>query len=74
MTFVTIDDAPVINKRKKYKNRNNNKNRKRKNKKNKSANDKYGKHINRLKTNKNNDIDDETRFNSEEYHQKQHDL
>ena len=74
MTFVTIDDAPVINKRKKYKNRNNNKNRKRKNKKNKSANDKYGKHINRLQTNKNNDIDDETRFNSEEYHQKQHDL
>tara|TARA_Y100001970_G_scaffold271294_1_gene366325 strand:+ start:1263 stop:2243 length:981 start_codon:yes stop_codon:yes gene_type:complete len=74
MTFVTIDDAPVINKRKKYKNRNNNKNRKRKNKKNKSANDKYGKHINRLQSNKNNDIDDETRFNSEEYHQKQHDL
>ena len=72
MTFVTIDDIPIINKRKKYKKRNNNYKRKRKNKNNKLSNNKYGKQKKSPQNNKYND--DETRFNSEEYHKKQHDL
>jgi len=67
MTFVTIDDIPNINKRKRYKKRNHNYKRKRKNYK-------YGKQKTKTRVNKYNDIDDETRFNSEEYHKKQHDL
>ena len=74
MTFVTIDDAPIINKRKNHKKRNNNFKRKRKNKNNKFSNKKYGKQKTRPQNNKPQDIDDETRFNSEEYHKKQHDL
>tara|TARA_Y100000996_G_scaffold76246_1_gene51355 strand:+ start:151 stop:1125 length:975 start_codon:yes stop_codon:yes gene_type:complete len=72
MTFVTIDDAPIISKRKKHKKRNNNFKRKRKN--NKFSNKKYGKQKTRPQNNNDQDIDDETRFNSEEYHKKQHDL
>ena len=74
MTFVTIDDTPIISKRKKHKKRNNNYKRKRKNRSNKLSNSRYGKQKTRPQNNKNNDIDDETRFNSEEYHKKQHDL
>ena len=72
MTFVTIDDAPIITKRKKHKKRNIKHKRKRKN--NKLSNNKYGKQKTRPQNKKNQDIDDETRFNSEEYHKKQHDL
>ena len=71
MTFVTIDDIPIINKRKKHKKRNNSYKRKRKNKNNKLSN-KYGKQKKSPQNNKYDD--DETRFNSEEYHKKQHDL
>ena len=74
MTFVTTDDAPIIRKRKKHKKRNNNYKRKRKNRSNKLSNSKYGKQNTRYQNDKNNDIDDDTRFNSEEYHKKQHDL
>jgi len=71
MTFVTIDDAPVI-KRKKHKKRSNNYKRKRRN--NRLSNNKYSNRKKLSKNKKNNDINDETRFNSEEYHKKQHDL
>ena len=74
MTYVTIDDVPIVNKRKRFKKRNNNYKRKRKARSNKLSNKRYGKQINRTQNNKYNDIDDETRFNSEEYHKKQHDL
>ena len=74
ITFVTIDDVPIINKRKKHKKRNNSYKRKRKNKNNKLSNNKYGKKNNQPPNNKNIDIDDDSRFNSEEYHKKQHDL
>ena len=43
MTFVTIDDYPIINKRKRHKKRNNGFKRKKKDKNNKSLNFKYGK-------------------------------
>ena len=72
MTFVTIDDAPIINK--KNKKRSNSYKRKRKNKNKKFSKNKYGKQKHSPQNNKYNDIDDETRFNSEEYHKKQHDL
>ena len=49
-------------------------NRKRKNRSNKLSNSKYGKQNKRYQNDKNNDIDDDTRFNSEEYHKKQHNL
>ena len=74
MTFVTIDDVPIMNKRKKHKKRSNNYRRKRKNKSNNASKIKYGKQKNRSQNKIDKDIDDETRFNSEEYHKKQHDL
>ena len=74
MTFVTIDDVPIINRRKKHKKRNNNFKRKRKNKNNKLSKNKYGKQKNQPQTKEYSDVDDDTRFNSEEYHKKQHDL
>ena len=74
ITFVTIDDVPIINKRKRYKKRKSNHRRKRKNKTSHSLNSKYGKQKNRTQNKQYNNIDDETRFNSEEYHKKQHDL
>ena len=74
MTFVTIDDVPIINKRKKYKKRKNNHRKNRKNKTKNFSDSKYGKQKNQPQKKKYNDIDDESRFNSEEYHKKQHDL
>jgi len=75
LSFVTIKDAPIINKRKKSKKPkkryNQNKNRRNTNNKpykKRSVNQEKKQKIN------NNDLDDDSRFNSEEYHQKQHDL
>ena len=71
ISIVTINDAPVISNRKKKK-------RFKSKKKGFSKNNRPQK--NRFKSKNNNvkkqeiDIDDESRFNSEEYHQKQHDL
>ena len=74
MTFVTIDDVPIMNKRKKHKKRSNKYRRKRKNKSNNVSKIKYVEKKNRSQNKIDKDIDDETRFNSEEYHKKQHDL
>ena len=67
LSYVTVHDTPLINRRKKKKRY------KGKRKKHKSSgriqSNKYG-----GKKNKGADFDDESRFNSEEYHQKQHDL
>ena len=71
LSFVTISDIPIINKRKKPKNR------KGKKKKRNTHNNRQHKHKNFKEKNhqlNNNDVDDESRFNSAEYHQKQHDL
>ena len=71
MSWVTVNDAPVIRNRKKKK-------RFKIKKKGFPKNNRPRK--NRFKSKNNNvkkqeiDIDDESRFNSEEYHQKQHDL
>ena len=73
ITFVTKDDVPVINKRKKQKKRYSNHK-----KKKKVKHHRLNKNTNDVKSNRNNDntkkIDDDSRFNSEEYHQKQHDF
>ena len=73
ITFVTKDDVPVINKRKKQKKRYSNHK-----KKKKVKHHRLNKNMNDVKSNRNNDntkkIDDDSRFNSEEYHQKQHDF
>ena len=73
ITFVTKDDFPVINKRKKQKKRYSNHK-----KKKKVKHHRLNKNVNDVKSNRNNDntkkIDDDSRFNSEEYHQKQHDF
>ena len=73
ITFVTKDDVPVINKRKKQKKRYSNHK-----KKKKVKHHRLNKNMNDVKSNHNNDntkkIDDDSRFNSEEYHQKQHDF
>jgi len=73
ITFVTKDDVPVINKRKKQKKRYSNHK-----KKKKVKHHRLNKNVNDVKSNRNNDntkkIDDDSRFNSEEYHQKQHDF
>jgi len=73
ITFVTKDDGPVINKRKKQKKRYSNHK-----KKKKVKHHRLNKNMNDVKSNHNNDntkkIDDDSRFNSEEYHQKQHDF
>ena len=73
ITFVTKDDGPVINKRKKQKKRYSNHK-----KKKKVKHHRLNKNVNDVKSNRNNDntkkIDDDSRFNSEEYHQKQHDF
>ena len=74
ISFVTINDAPAINKRKKYKKRHSSHKRKRKNKNIRVSNNKYNKQKNISKPKKDIDLDDETRFNSEEYHKKQHEL
>ena len=73
ITFVTKDDIPVINKRKKQKKRYG-----KTKKKKKEKHHRLNKNVNDVKSNRNNDntkkIDDDSRFNSEEYHQKQHDF
>ena len=73
ITFVTKDDVPVINKRKKQKKRYSNHK-----KKKKVKHHRLNKNTNDVKSNRNNDntkkLDDDSRFNSEEYHQKQHDF
>jgi len=75
ISFVTIDDAPIINKRKKSKKP---KKRYAQNKKRKKTkNNRPHKNTHRLEkdhqTNTDN-LDDDSKFNSSEYHQKQHDL
>ena len=70
LSIVTVDDAPVINKRKKKK--------RFKGKKKKSENNNYSYSKSRPRKKGNNynkneaEIDDDSRFNSEEYHKKQH--
>ena len=70
LSFVTINDAPLMNKRKKKKRF---KGRKKRTSKNSSLSPKD---VSRKKGNNFNkkeaDIDDDSRFNSEEYHKKQH--
>ena len=71
ITCVTINDAPVISNRKKKKRFKNKK--KGFSKNNRSQKSRYKGKNNNVKKQEI-DIDDESRFNSEEYHQKQHDL
>ena len=71
ISCVTINDAPVINNRKKKKRFKSKK--KRSSKNNRPQNSRYKGKNNNVKKQEI-DIDDESRFNSEEYHQKQHDL
>ena len=74
ITFVTIKDAPVINKRKKPKKRQAYYKKTKKNKKQGPIKNKHIIEKNNSKISNTKDIDDDSRFNSEEYHQKQHDL
>ena len=74
ITFVTIKDAPVINKRKKPKKRQAYYKKTKKNKKQQPIKNKHNIEKNNSKISNTKDIDDDSRFNSEEYHQKQHDL
>ena len=74
ITFVTIKDAPVINKRKKPKKRQAYYKKTKKNKKQQPIKNKHIIEKNNSKIINTKDIDDDSRFNSEEYHQKQHDL
>ena len=74
ITFVTIKDAPVINKRKKPKKRQAYYKKTKKNKKQQPIKNKHIIKKNNSKISNTKDIDDDSRFNSEEYHQKQHDL
>tara|TARA_B100001250_G_scaffold408122_1_gene429977 strand:+ start:1517 stop:2488 length:972 start_codon:yes stop_codon:yes gene_type:complete len=73
LSFVTMEDVPIINKRKKSKKP---KKRHPHNKNRKNINNKRFKkrHNKGQQQTNNNDLDDDSRFNSEEYHQKQHDL
>ena len=74
ITFVTIKDVPVINKRKKQKKRQDHHTKIKKNKSQRLT--KNRQRIEKNNSNNSNTIDtnDDSRFNSEEYHQKQHDL
>jgi len=74
ITFVTIKDAPVINKRKNPKKRQAYYKKTKKNKKQQPIKNKHIIEKNNSKISNTKDIDDDSRFNSEEYHQKQHDL
>ena len=74
ITFVTIKDAPVINKRKKPKKRQAYYKKTKKNKKQQPIKNKHIIEKNNSKISNTKDIDADSRFNSEEYHQKQHDL
>ena len=75
LSFVTINDVPIINKRKKSKKPKKRypQSNKRKNAKNKRPH-KHSHHIEKNHQKNDNELDDESRFNSAEYHQKQHDL
>ena len=74
ITFVTIKDVPVINKRKKQKKRQVHHKKIKKNKNQRLTKNRHS--IEKNNSNNSNTIDtnDDSRFNSEEYHQKQHDL
>ena len=74
ITFVTIKDVPVINKRKKQKKRQDHHKKIKKNKSQRLTKNRHS--IEKNNSNNSNTIDtiDDSRFNSEEYHQKQHDL
>ena len=74
ITFVTIKDVPVINKRKKQKKRQDHHKKIKKNKNQRLTKNRHS--IEKNNSNNSNTIDtiDDSRFNSEEYHQKQHDL
>ena len=71
ISIVTINDAPVISNRKKKKRFKSKK--KAFSKNNRPQKSRYKGKNNNVKKQEI-DIDDESRFNSEEYHQKQHDL
>ena len=74
ITFVTIKDVPVINKRKKQKKRQDHHKKIKKNKSQRLTKNRHS--IEKNNSNNSNTIDtnDDSRFNSKEYHQKQHDL
>ena len=74
ITFVTIKDVPAINKRKKQKNRPAHHKKIKKNKNQRITKNRHS--IEKNNSNNSNTIDtnDDSRFNSKEYHQKQHDL
>ena len=74
ITFVTIKDVPVIKKRKKQKKRQAHHKKIIKNKNQRPTKNRHS--IEKNNSNNSNTIDtnDDSRFNSEEYHQKQHDL
>ena len=74
ITFVTIKDAPVINKRKKPKKRQVYYKKTTTNQKQQQIKNKHIIEKNNSKISNTKDIDYDSRFNSEEYHQKQHDL
>ena len=71
ISYVTINDAPLISNRKKKKRFKSKK--KTFSKNNRTQKSRYKGRNNNFKKQEI-DIDDESRFNSEEYHQKQHDL
>ena len=74
ITFVTIKDVPAINKRKKQKKRPAHHKKIKKNKNQRITKNRHS--IEKNNSNNSNTIDtnDDSRFNSKEYHQKQHDL
>jgi len=74
ITFVTMKDVPVISKRKKQKKRQAHHKKIQKQKKQRPTKNRHNIEKNNSNNNKIIDTDDDSRFNSEEYHQKQHDL
>ena len=74
ITFVTMKDVPVISKRKKQKKRQAHHKKIKKNKNYRLKKNRHSIEKNNSNNNKTIDRDDDSRFNSEEYHQKQHDL
>ena len=74
ITFVTMKDVPVISKRKKKKKRQAHHKKIQKQKKQRPTKNRHNIEKDNSNNNKTIDTDDDSRFNSEEYHQKQHDL
>ena len=74
ITFVTMKDVPVISKRKKQKKRQAHHKKIQKQKKQRPTKNRHNIEKDNSNNNKTIDTDDDSRFNSEEYHQKQHDL